>query len=976
MKTALRLISELSRGRFLTLAIIMGGCVSAFTQNQPVLIPWNDNGLNTRMEFSGNYSWRVYQVIDNGSAVAFLSQNDDQVLIYRLDRPEQPQEKIEVPSLTEDFYYSNGNFYAVTTDAVVQIARNDGRIVKSWALSRPEGMIWVLHRIYVVDNNVFLLTADEKTWLLNGAGLSLIDDKMWKMESGYEVRTEVLDVSKFRFAIVDYSNKVNKDVALSTLGLPGDLVSAIYCGTANGHHYIDIETSDDSGTADPRRFVVALDDTGALIFKYEIPFVYFTSTYRQIDVFQNSVYYAMSAPEGVYICDLSGKTSPFPLLSVKRYHFNEHLPIPDTDDSEEGLEKIGNNCVTRTQVLENARQYLNLSWVASSANYVSACTQLGSYPNQTWYLTPSWVNPNPSPNKTSTPYKWNGFTRWNEFRGLAAQGRKCGNRATTLNNTCTQPANQDVSDNYIIGVDCSGFISRVWERTSKLGTSNLPGICTSLGASTTTTGFNALNVGDIVNTSGHVRLCIADNPTGSASFIESSADFWNVRQAAYSMTSLTGYTSYEYKDIINAYIQLAQAISISPNPVNQGCPLTVTYKITNVGSESWTGTVQLVIVQSNGNEVPLQTSSAITLGANQSSPLYTFTSPSVSSPTGSSKLEVRIRNSTTTCNYGFYYKVGGGGYNNPLIFNIGSSCNSGTCSAPTGLNISNIGQTSCTISWGSVSGAIQYKVYQQNPSGYVFMGSVTGTSVNITSMSAGTYYCFAVKTVCANGESGYSTTICLTTSSNACGTSSNIWASNISQTTCTLSWSAVSGASHYWLYYWNGTSWVQIGGNFTYTSANISGMSAGNTYCFRVRAVCGSNTGGSSRWTCVTTAMLNSSDYIENRSSSIENTADISEKGLELEDIAQLENKPGLFVRVSPNPVYSGMVSVEIGGGQEGVVDLTLYDLTGRMVLSRSTYMQDRFTYELDLQGIESGLYLLKVSIGSESHSERIVVIR
>jgi hypothetical protein len=49
------------------------------------------------------------------------------------------------------------------------------------------------------------------------------------------------------------------------------------------------------------------------------------------------------------------------------------------------------------------------------------------------------------------------------------------------------------------GVDCSGFITRVWGRTTKLGTSTIPGVAASTSS--------AWQVGDVYNYEGsHVTM--------------------------------------------------------------------------------------------------------------------------------------------------------------------------------------------------------------------------------------------------------------------------------------------------------------------------------------------------------------------------------------------------------------------------------------------------------------------------------------
>ncbi|MCB0529504.1 MAG: T9SS type A sorting domain-containing protein [Saprospiraceae bacterium] len=87
----------------------------------------------------------------------------------------------------------------------------------------------------------------------------------------------------------------------------------------------------------------------------------------------------------------------------------------------------------------------------------------------------------------------------------------------------------------------------------------------------------------------------------------------------------------------------------------------------------------------------------------------------------------------------------------------------------------------------------------------------------------------------------------------SCGTPGSLSATNITQTSATLGWGAVSGATSYNLQYKLSVagSWttVSVGG----TSYNLSGLTAGSTYNYQVQAVCGATTGSYSSASSFTT---------------------------------------------------------------------------------------------------------------------------
>ena len=106
----------------------------------------------------------------------------------------------------------------------------------------------------------------------------------------------------------------------------------------------------------------------------------------------------------------------------------------------------------------------------------------------------------------------------------------------------------------------------------------------------------------------------------------------------------------------------------------------------------------------------------------------------------------------------------------------GSGADTQAPSAPTSLASSNITQTSVALSWNASTdnvGVTGYEVFQGNTS----LGTVTGTSTNITGLSPATTYSFKVRAFdAASNNSSYSNTVNVTTQSNTvtyCDTQGN-----------------------------------------------------------------------------------------------------------------------------------------------------------------------------------------------------------
>lgn len=634
-----------------------------------VFFPWNE-WMEPRTEFSGRYAFQSYQVIQDRNQLCLLS-FDSRLVIYDLNQTDQPKETIEIGGQVDMFYYSDGFYYCLRHNDILRVDP-DTKDISMVATYEYPNDFW-LQYYYVESGKHYFLTSDERTFILEGNHIELLEDAAWRHRGNYRVFAEIkpgkgVDIALPAGLVQEFSGD-----------LPGErsghkVLSAVPVGSTKDKIYLDVEM--DTGDSLPTRILYTLSHDGAIITQSMIPFVYYIELQVPWCVVNDVIFYMLTTPEGFYLvknCDFSHIKITAP------YHYNYTLPV-NPYEGEIGQEpqtnelRSGTNCVTRTQAVARAQTYLNMQWTAASANWVSNCTTIPG--GTTKYRTPLSYSSNGL--KNSVPYKWGGFTKWTDWLSLVNSGKKTGNYFTSNNSTCSGTAYSSDLDTYVIGVDCSGGVSRWWELGVKRSTTTLddPDISTYLGQSNTSSGFSALKKGDIVNYAGsHTRMCINDNPTGTATFIEASGGNWNVQVKNYSYSELTGYKSYKYNNIVDSRLKLANSILLTPSTVNKNCPLTVNYKIKNEGTESWTGKVLLVLIQSNGVEVGLDGPYTVTLGPNQSSTQFTYSSTAFNYPTGTSKIEVRVKNNST-CNYSLYYPVESGSYQNPKIFTIyNNSCN-------------------------------------------------------------------------------------------------------------------------------------------------------------------------------------------------------------------------------------------------------------------------------------------------------------
>lgn len=175
-------------------------------------------------------------------------------------------------------------------------------------------------------------------------------------------------------------------------------------------------------------------------------------------------------------------------------------------------------------------------------------------------------------------------------------------------------------------------------------------------------------------------------------------------------------------------------------------------------------------------------------------------------------------------------------------FTIGGAV---TCNAtvPTGLAATNITSGGATLNWTSVSGAtydVQYRVVGTTTWTTVAASSNT---VNLSGLTAATQYEAQVRSKCSSTTSAYSSSATFTTTGTTCTATvpTGLNATNVSASSATLAWTAVTGTTYDVQYRVVGTAtWTTVAASTNSTS--LSGLTAGTQYEAQVRSKCATTT--------------------------------------------------------------------------------------------------------------------------------------
>ncbi len=316
--------------------------------------------------------------------------------------------------------------------------------------------------------------------------------------------------------------------------------------------------------------------------------------------------------------------------------------------------------------------------------------------------------------------------------------------------------------------------------------------------------------------------------------VASSSTWINTATATTSLsvnlTSLTASTLYDYRVRTNC-VSGSSSYSSAQFTTNAvaGCAVPTGLNTTNTTTSSATiGWTAVPGALSYKVYYKLSTSSTYILLANAT----TATSINITGLAASSTYDWTLRSQCSS---------GNSAYASAQFTTTGTS----TCNAPTGLASSAITNTSATVSWSAVSGAVSYDVDYKTSSSSTWINAATATTstnVNLSSLTATTTYDWRVRTNCSALNSSYSTAQFTTTSPVVCNAPTGLIASAITSSSATVSWSAVSGAVSYAVDYKAASSstWINAATNTTSTSVNLGSLSASTLYDYRVRTHCSS----------------------------------------------------------------------------------------------------------------------------------------
>ncbi len=256
-----------------------------------------------------------------------------------------------------------------------------------------------------------------------------------------------------------------------------------------------------------------------------------------------------------------------------------------------------------------------------------------------------------------------------------------------------------------------------------------------------------------------------------------------------------------------------------------------------------------------------------------------------------------------------------------------------TCDTVTGLTVSSISSTSANLTWTAVAGSSGYwYVVDMNSASPSVLGSfVAGTTITVTGLTPGQNYYAHVLDSCGVGNLSEWVTVPFSTLSvTACDTVTGLSVSSITNTSATLSWTAVAGSLGYeYIVNTSAAAPATPGTATTATSIPLTGLTAGQSYYAHVLDSCA--IGNLSAWVTVPFLTLPGTTGVTQITGSLHITA-------------------------FPNPV-TDVLTIEINGTIRNGAQLIVSDVAGRKINSQQV---DGHKISIDMNGMCTGVYFVR----------------
>ncbi len=309
-----------------------------------------------------------------------------------------------------------------------------------------------------------------------------------------------------------------------------------------------------------------------------------------------------------------------------------------------------------------------------------------------------------------------------------------------------------------------------------------------------------------------------------------------------------------------------------------------------------------------------------------------------------------------------------------------------TCAIPNGLTSSAISATAATLSWGAVLNAVSYNIqYKTSSTSALTTISSTTNNKTITGLTASTVYSYQVQSVCSGtSSSAYSSAANFTTiaSSTACIDSfetNETQASAKAIATNTNKFAKIGSAGDIdWFSFTNTSLAKNIQVTLGTLAADYDLYLYAPTGTLLAQSINGGTTAESLKYNNGAVGKyfvkVIGFNNVFNANSCYTLLANISNIAFRLSGPEVITNKEEY--RIYPNPA-SDIVTVDFISTINKTINVSVYDLTGRLVLEEKLYAKEGANKQaLNLSSLSKGIYLIECNDGNKVNTSKLSIER
>ncbi|MDM8562395.1 hypothetical protein QUF54_03485 [Candidatus Marithioploca araucensis] len=510
----------------------------SFTANEVASLKWGTGARQVALSKvpANNFGPSSFAVNHKGTSFYFLDSANQRIAVIKNNQFSS------IPLSSDganDFCLSDNHFYLLFNDKVVLYNRV-GRLLKTYPITNNITPI-------AIQCPLILESFEGHFYRINqNAPLQFIPIGQ------YAFSIKRRNGSQWTLRLRDNKTDARQDIAIKNRDGSIETLNVIGIDK-EGNIYLTVEELISKNRTDEKviRLLRKYTPFGELIAEVELAYSLYAYTLKDLavtplgDVFQmlpfpdslKVIKWTQTGSSKSFVVDYSAKWS---YLGEPDDFYLSETPADHTarkemrrfEEARSTKKWQSGSSITRQKVIDKAKKYVKYKFTVKKSNLTK-----GIYDKRGKLV----ITPISKPGTyTAMPYKWGGGDTLNSFRRGLKKGKKAGDKCAK---TCS---GKYVGSSLAVGVDCSGFVSRVWGLKGKQSTRTLPRISTKLRSK------NHLKPGDILNKAGaHVRL-FSHKSAGRFFVYEAtgSRHTWKVIKHSYRLSQLKRYKPYRYRGMI------------------------------------------------------------------------------------------------------------------------------------------------------------------------------------------------------------------------------------------------------------------------------------------------------------------------------------------------------------------------------------------------------------------------------------------